>query len=240
MVQAVNTKAIWTLSAVLRRPSLVVPHVAVDHISQVNFDALQRHAGVQAIIFDKDNTLTAPYQHVTHPLAQRGLQHALDVFGHDRVAILSNSAGTASEDVDFQDARAIEEQMGIAVIRHVEKKPGGLPDVLKHFNMLNSSDSNESAATAASASHICMIGDRLLTDIVFGNLHGMLTIHTLPLLKGRDNRRIDNWTALWIRPVENALLYSPYSPGRKLLLPFPPPHAHWAGPAVHSLKLPNE
>ncbi|CAM9856682.1 unnamed protein product, partial [Discosporangium mesarthrocarpum] len=35
---------------------------------------------------------------------------------------------------------------------------------------------------------LCVIGDRLLTDIVFGNLHGMLTIHTRPLTLDGDNR----------------------------------------------------
>ena len=26
---------------------------------------------------------------------------------------------------------------------------------------------------------LCAVGDRLLTDIMFGNLHGMLTVHVL-------------------------------------------------------------
>lgn len=29
-------------------------------------------------------------------------------------------------------------------------------------------------------SEICVVGDRLMTDIVFGNLNGMLAIHTRP------------------------------------------------------------
>lgn len=32
------------------------------------------------------------------------------------------------------------------------------------------------------------MGDRLLTDVVFGNLHGMLTVHTQPLTLKGDNR----------------------------------------------------
>lgn len=35
---------------------------------------------------------------------------------------------------------------------------------------------------------LCFIGDRLLTDVVFGNLHGMLTVHTQPLTLEGDNR----------------------------------------------------
>lgn len=35
---------------------------------------------------------------------------------------------------------------------------------------------------------LCFVGDRLLTDVVFGNLHGMFTVHTRPLTLKGDNR----------------------------------------------------
>jgi len=35
MVQSVNTKAIMTLTTILRRPALLVPHVSVSNISEV-------------------------------------------------------------------------------------------------------------------------------------------------------------------------------------------------------------
>lgn len=35
---------------------------------------------------------------------------------------------------------------------------------------------------------LCFVGDRLLTDVVFGNLNGMLTVHTRPLTLEGDNR----------------------------------------------------
>lgn len=38
------------------------------------------------------------------------------------------------------------------------------------------------------AEELCFVGDRLLTDVVFGNLHGMLTVHTQPLSLEGDNR----------------------------------------------------
>lgn len=117
------------------------------------------------------------------------------------MAILSNSAGTQDDD-DFRDALAIEEAMGIAVIRHAEKKPGGLAEVLDHFSM------EDPAA-------LCMVGDRLLTDVVFGNLHGMLTIHTLPLCTGEENSG-DNKVAKVIRGAENKALYGNWFGGRWL------------------------
>ena len=188
---------------------------------EINYEALRDNAGIKAVVFDKDNTLTAPYETVVHPLAKFGLENALAVFGSSNVAILSNSAGT-KDDPGYKDAMEIERDMGVAVIRHDEKKPGGLKEVMEHFDNVQD------------ASEICMVGDRLLTDIVFGNLYGMLTVHCLPLCSGNENKR-DNKIANSIRVTENAFLYGNWWGGkavRKRTLP----HAIWQG---SSLKVDN-
>lgn len=215
MVQSLNTKALLTLASVVRRPGLMVPHVTVKSISELNYTALKLESGILAVVFDKDHTLTAPYvNNQLHPEAVTGLQSCLAVFGRDRVAILSNSAGT-NDDEDFADAIALEESLGIPVIRHAEKKPGGLQEVLAHFQLTD-------PAT------ICVVGDRLLTDIVFGNLHGMLTIHTLPFSDAESAAK-DNWTAKLLRPVENTMLYSDWF-GSRALKRRRLPHKVWPGP----------
>jgi phosphatidylglycerophosphatase GEP4 len=211
MVQSINTKAIMTLASIMRRPGLLVPHVSCSSISEIDFENVKESAGIQAIVFDKDNTITSPYENSIHPLADPGLKRAIQVFGSKNVAILSNSAGTL-DDPDYKDAKAIESALGIAVIRHEEKKPGGLNAVLQHFDL-------------AEPATVCVVGDRVLTDVVFGNLYGLLTIHTLPLCKGKDNVK-DNWTAKILRPLENALLYKF---GRRLLTRFRRPHKFWQG-----------
>jgi phosphatidylglycerophosphatase GEP4 len=213
MVQSLNTKAILTLASVVRRPSLLVPHVALRNISELNYTALKERCGIRAVIFDKDNTLTAPYGMSIHPDALIGLESAKSIFGSENVAIMSNSAGT-QDDPDYKDAIAIEQALGIAVIRHDEKKPGGLPEVLQHFRIEDPAE-------------LCMVGDRLLTDVVFGNLHGMLTVHTLPLCFGDDNNQ-DNKIASILRKVENAGLYGDWFGGR-FMLKRRPPHKHWPG-----------
>ena len=216
MVQSLNTKALLTLASVVRRPTLMTPHLAVDTISQVNYDILKEKCGIQAVIFDKDNTLTAPYINDVHMNAKTGLESAIRAFGVSNVAILSNSAGT-QDDPDYKDAAMIEESMGIAVIRHDEKKPGGLAEVLNHFSIED-------------PAQLCMVGDRLLTDIVFGNLHGMLTVHTLPLCQGAENSG-DNKIAKMIRGVENKALYGNWFGGRYLLRS-KLPHKYWPGEAL--------
>lgn len=213
MVQSLNTKALLTLASVARRPGLMTPHVAVDTVSQLNYEALKEKCGIQAIIFDKDNTLTAPYVNEVHANAKAGLEKAVQTFGASNVAILSNSAGTL-DDPEYKDAISIETSMGIAVIRHDEKKPGGLAEVLSHFQLED-------------PANLCVVGDRLLTDIVFGNLFGMLTVHTLPLCRGADNAG-DNTIAKVIRWTENTVLYSNWFGGR-MLQKRKLPHKYWPG-----------
>ncbi|KAL7576526.1 hypothetical protein ACA910_018024 [Epithemia clementina (nom. ined.)] len=286
MVQSLNTKAILTLASVLRRPLLMVPHVSVASVSDLDFEALQQHAGICAVVFDKDNTLTLPYETTQiHPKAQAGLESARRVFGSQGVAILSNSAGTVQDDPNFVEAQAIEENLGIAVIRHAEKKPGGLPEVLQHFapvllsrfcseptppdhdDHTGGRSDNSSWTTAAdrppppvlasstAAPRLCMIGDRILTDVVFGNLYGMLTVHvTHPLAVTAEERARDNWTARLLRPLEQRLVYSPTrrhydndnhnhhpNPHERTLLwtprQAPKPHLYWPGPATCPLVL---
>ena len=81
---------------------------------------------------------------------------------------------------------------------------------------------------------LCMVGDRLLTDIVFGNLYGMLTVHTLPLCTGQDNSQ-DNKVASVIRSVENKSLYGNWFGGRYLLEKKKPTHKFWLGETVCQL-----
>jgi phosphatidylglycerophosphatase GEP4 len=193
-------------------------------LEELNYTALREY--VDVVIFDKDNTLTGPYENEIHPLASSGLTSALDVFGRDRIAILSNSAGTL-DDTDYHDALEIEEALGIRVIRHDEKKPGGLDEVLKHFDLDD-------------AAKICMVGDRILTDIVFGNLHGMLTVHTLPLCQGEENSK-DNWISAKIRWAENTLLYA-HPPRSQRYQDCKLEHKYWPGDQQAPLHriLPNE
>jgi phosphatidylglycerophosphatase GEP4 len=223
MVQSINTRALVTLASIVRRPGLLVPQISVHTVSELNFTAMKEDSGIRAVVFDKDNTLTAPYENILHPAVVSGLERAIEAFGRSNVAILSNSAGTR-DDVDYIDAIEIEAALGIKVIRHNEKKPGGLQEMLDHFQL------NDPAT-------VCIVGDRILTDIVFGNLYGLLTVHCLPLCQGSDNAK-DNWTAKLIRPVENMIIYSDWFGGR-ILDHRRFPHKYWKGPNETPLLIHN-
>ena len=71
------------------------------------------------------------------------------------------------------------------VLRRRHKKPRGIESVQRHFQ--------------CDGTALLMVGDRYLTDVVFGNLHGMLTVHTQQLTTEGDNRvaqamrRAEDW-----------------------------------------------
>lgn len=96
MVQSFNAAGILGIGRVLLRPSLLLPHVAVPHIGHLDFQEL-KNIGVSGVIFDKDNTLTAPYLDEPHELVANALENARRVYGENRLLIISNSAGTLDD-----------------------------------------------------------------------------------------------------------------------------------------------
>ena len=54
--QSINVPALKQLSSIIWNPSLAVPTIELNSISELNLDQLKRN-GVKCIIFDKDNTL---------------------------------------------------------------------------------------------------------------------------------------------------------------------------------------
>ncbi|CAN0023714.1 unnamed protein product, partial [Heterosigma akashiwo] len=90
--QSINVPAILSLGRVVVNPSIAIPHISVPHISYLNFQALH-DIGIRAIVFDKDNTLTAPYVDEIHEWTAPGLEECRKYF-NDSMVILSNSAGT--------------------------------------------------------------------------------------------------------------------------------------------------
>ena len=165
-----------------------MPHVAVRNVDELNYDAL-RAAGVASIIFDKDNTLTAPYVDTAHVDVSDAITRAKDAFGKDNCIVLSNSAGSGDDAPEYNAAKACEAALGLRVARHPDaQKPQCLVDVVAS---LKSSD----------ASTVAVVGDRLSTDILAANELGALSVHTRPL-----DTKGDNPAALLSRFLENRLL----------------------------------
>lgn len=199
MSQSFNSDAFKaTFSILFRDNTNAIPHFQVKTIDEISPERLWEQ-GVRAVIFDKDNTLTAPYVNEIYPELQSVVARFKTVFGNN-MKILSNSAGT-KDDKGYRDAVEIEEKLGIPVIRHDKKKPLATECVAEQFE--------------CSPEEIVMVGDRLLTDTLFGNLAGLLTIHSGILTTRGDNR-----PAMIARNWENSLLRKWIRKGAT-----PPPHS---------------
>ena len=213
MVQSINFDGIYYLAKLLRRPRFLLPHIYTENISKVNFRNL-KESGIKGVIFDKDNTLTAPYIDEIHPLAKKGYEDAKSVFGSENLLILSNSAGT-NDDLHHEDAKRVENRLGIHVLRHVHKKPSPkcLNEILEYYKEHLGQENIE-------ANELLFVGDRILTDIAFGNLCGMATCFTKILTEEGDNR-----AAKYIRRIEvkaiNKLLTKGWLPPVHRLFTYP-------------------
>ncbi|KAF5187939.1 haloacid dehalogenase (HAD) superfamily protein [Thalictrum thalictroides] len=201
--QRLNLEGISSAMAVMtREQNLVIPHITVKDIRWVDWVELEKK-GFRGVVFDKDNTLTEPYSLSLWPPLESSLDGCKSVFG-DNVAVFSNSAGLHQYDADGSKARAIEDSIGIHVLRHGVKKPGGsAEDIEKYFG--------------CSASLLIMVGDRYLTDVVYGNRNGFLTVLTEPLSLDREPfivkqvRKLEAslanyWFRKGVKPVCHSLL----------------------------------
>ena len=188
--QSINVPALQQLGAALLNPGLLLPRFNYQSINEIDADALYA-MGTRYIVFDKDNTLSIPFMDTMELSIADKVASLKDVKSSKfagKMAILSNSAGSSDDD-DYLLAAATERGLGLPVIRHALKKPRCLAEVLQHFG------------PHARPDQVCVVGDRLLTDVMFGNMHGMTTILVAPLSVRRDHI-----VAVVIRAMERAVL----------------------------------
>ena len=184
MSQSLNVKGAKTLVQCIVKPSLLIPHFEVDDINSIDPEKLKEQ-GFKGLIFDKDNTLCNPYESKLHPRISHTFWKYRNVF-RDKMVILSNSAGTKDDSGRCWE-REVEKETGIPVFRHDGKKPGKIAGVDDYFK--------------CESEELVMFGDRVLTDVVFGNRYGMLTV-----LTKKFTSKGDNLGAILVRKPELFLL----------------------------------
>mmetsp|Transcript_13605 Transcript_13605/g.22204 ORF Transcript_13605/g.22204 Transcript_13605/m.22204 type:complete len:210 (-) Transcript_13605:1665-2294(-) len=194
-MQSINVSGIRCTLHLLMRPHLLIPKRIVSTIGDVDWKKFrEEHKGIKYVVFDKDNTLTKPYEDSLHDGIVTSLDECLETYGNDQVAIYSNSAGT-SDDKGYVWKKNAELGTGLRVIAHVDKKPLGFNSVCDHFKECCN-------VSEIRGEEIVIIGDRLLTDTAFGNMNGCYTIHC----ESTFDLTNDNKVARVLRVLENQLL----------------------------------
>ncbi len=195
MSQSLNWEALVYTPVVIFRPRLLIPHFVIPDIGGVNPESLKK-LGIRGVIFDKDNTLTDPYDDKVRPQLMDCLADYRRVFG-EGLAIMSNDAGT-SDDLGFVKARELEEKLDLAVLSGHLKKPFGIKAAIEYFD--------------CDPKYLAVVGDRILTDIVFGNRYGMLTFLVTDTTTSGDNvsaSRIRNLELPLVKRLQSLGLRAP-------------------------------
>ncbi|KAI6046319.1 HAD phosphatase, partial [Pisolithus marmoratus] len=144
----------------LWKPRIILPHVIVTDIRQLDFLAL-RKAGYRGAVFDKDNCLTIPYRDTLVPELQNAWQECREVFGERNILIVSNSAGTTDDPGGIQ-AESVSHHLSVPVLHHDSPKPAYrcISAIRAYFSSL---------PNPIQGHELIIVGDRVFTDVVMAN-----------------------------------------------------------------------
>ncbi|KAG8530337.1 uncharacterized protein KY384_004839 [Bacidia gigantensis] len=150
------------------RPSLAIPHITVPTFDKIQVPiAYQDWPEIKAVVLDRDNTFAVKGSIYVHKQYKETFESLRRAYPGPRLLIVSNSVGT--DKYPISEVEFLEEGTGVKVFRHSIKKPGCGKDVFDYFR--SNPDVN-----VTKPSEIAVIGDRLLTDVMMGNVMGMLSI----------------------------------------------------------------
>lgn len=184
-----------TLSYLLHDPSSLLPHSQVPTFLSIPIPLssalpIKPATKIRALVLDKDNTLCPPETTMTHPayLAKLDKIRSSPEFAHSShsILIVSNTAGSTRSAAHEAEAKALEAELGIPVLRqHPDrKKPFCGPDVLKYFS---------DHGITSDPAEIVVVGDRLGTDVLMAREMGAWSLWVRdgfrnPEMPGRDHR----------------------------------------------------
>jgi phosphatidylglycerophosphatase GEP4 len=140
----------------------------------------------------------------------------LSHYSPTNILIVSNSSGLFSKDSTGNAADILERNTGVKVLRHAVAKPGCSDEIMSWFRMQSASGHGEEKGgqkgsgvageagkgmEVTSPSQICVIGDRLFTDVVMANMMGARAIW---IKEGavKDHgivTRVEYWVEAWLR-----------------------------------------
>ncbi|CCK72384.1 uncharacterized protein KNAG_0K00160 [Huiozyma naganishii CBS 8797] len=157
MLQDLNILGTLNAFKLLYNPKLCKPHAVFPTFDQVPIPV---NNSIKAIVLDKDNCFAYPKQSTVWPEYKAQWEKLKQTYPGKALLVVSNTAGSG-DDTDFKEAKLIEQQTGVNVLRHSKKKPGCKEEILRYFRENN---------VTTNPQEIAVIGDRLLTDVMLANM----------------------------------------------------------------------
>lgn len=170
----------------LVRPGLLRPRLALPSLAGLDLGLLKQR-GILGVVLDLDQTLCRHGQAQVHePL----LATFSALRAQFRVCLLTNPPSLAGDPAASERYRAFEQAYGVPVVVPPRKKPhrSGFAMALERLGV-------PAASTA-------MVGDRIFTDILGGNLIGMFTVLVDPIDPNDD----PSWLVSLPRRLERAMV----------------------------------
>ncbi|KAL6926040.1 hypothetical protein ACO0SA_000650 [Hanseniaspora valbyensis] len=175
----INLSGIVSFPKIFLQPKLIVPKMVCTNFNEINFEQLKKTHGIKCIVLDKDNCISKDKTDRIYPqyLQNNWINGLLKWYDMDNIAVVSNSIGSSDDTIDFRDAKEFQknykqdmqnlEEKGkqhkdINIILHNKKKPGCQEEILDYFI--------KEKKLCDHPSEIAIIGDRLLTDVLMGNM----------------------------------------------------------------------
>lgn len=152
-----NLSATLNVSKLLYNPGLCKPKLVVDNFNQLPIPFNDK---IKAIVLDKDNCFAYPKESEVWHEYHAKWQLLKKTYPGRALLIVSNSAGS-SDDKNYEEAKILEQNTGVHVLRHSTKKPGCADEIIKYFREHN---------IIQQENEIAVVGDRLFTDIMMANM----------------------------------------------------------------------
>ena len=188
-----------TLAYALHEPSSLLPHHTIPTLlalplpvgsSLPSLPGSGKKPTIKALVLDKDNTICPPETAVVHKAYREKIEQikaSPEFAGRPHsILIVSNTAGSTRSQPHETEAKQLEQELGLPVLRQQpgRKKPLCSPDVLSYFK--------EHGITENPA-EIAFVGDRLATDVLVAREAGSWSIWCRdgwrdPVQPGKDHR----------------------------------------------------
>ncbi|ORY86126.1 mitochondrial PGP phosphatase [Protomyces lactucae-debilis] len=153
-------------------PAALASHAIVDDCAK------RRFSDIRALVLDKDNCFAEPHSLQVHASCQSRFSLLKEQYPGARLLIVSNTTGClpskrSGVNGPSNDLSQLQENLGGPhVLVHEQRKPGCGDEVMAYLR---------EHAQVTHPSQVCVVGDRLFTDILMANRMGA---HSIWLQRG--------------------------------------------------------